>query len=290
MDPGLKISIVIPTYNGVRYIRQSIESCLGQTHRNIQLIVVDDGSTDETPDIVNSYDDHRLKYVSHEENKGLPLALNTGFANADGDYLSWTSDDNYYTPDAMEKMLSFLKTKKCHFVYADFYRFVDKNPHDRRIVKLPDISELDRENCIGPCFLYGRQVGDATGEYDPDTFLSEDYDYWIRVSKRFLICHLAEPLYHYRVHDRSLSTSRYMQAHIIGILVRMKNDVLDADCAKALLLNLVSRRYVKRFGINKILANIVFSRKIGRVARDFESKELSLKEARLALESIMVRD
>jgi len=72
----------LPTYNGARYLRQSLDSCLNQTYRNIELIVVDDGSSDETPQIVGSCRDPRLQYLRQVRNKGLPGALNTGFDRA----------------------------------------------------------------------------------------------------------------------------------------------------------------------------------------------------------------
>src|SRR3989304_1114440 len=112
-----KVSIVLPTYNGARYIRQSIDSCVHQTYRNIELIIVDDASTDNTPEIIASYKDERIKYFRHEKNMGLPHALNAGFAEANGDCLTWTSDDNYYAKEAIEKMLSFLIKKSSSFIY-----------------------------------------------------------------------------------------------------------------------------------------------------------------------------
>lgn len=96
-----KVSIVLPTYNGARYLRQSIDSCLGQTYRNLELIVVDDASTDTTPEIIRSYQDPRIRVIRHEKSKMLPESLNTGFRAVSGDYLTWTSDDNYYVPEAI---------------------------------------------------------------------------------------------------------------------------------------------------------------------------------------------
>src|SRR3989338_242445 len=116
-----KVSIVLPTYNGAKYIRQSIESCLDQTYKNIELIIVDDASTDETPKIVKSYADPRLVYIRHEKNMKLPAAFNTGFSRASGDYLTWTSDDNFYDVSAIDKMLGFMRDNACDFVYCDFY-------------------------------------------------------------------------------------------------------------------------------------------------------------------------
>jgi glycosyltransferase involved in cell wall biosynthesis len=115
------VSIVLPTYNGSRYIQQSIDSCLNQTYSNIELIIVDDGSTDCTEQIINSYTDNRIRYIQHQKNAGLPTALNTGVAHATGDYLTWTSDDNFYAPQAIETQLTFLLKNKYDFVYCDIF-------------------------------------------------------------------------------------------------------------------------------------------------------------------------
>ncbi len=122
------VSIILPTYNGEKYIKKSIESCLNQTYPNIELIIVNDASKDNTAVIVKSFKDSKIKYIKHKYNMGLPNSLNTGFTNAKGNYLTWTSDDNFYDKKAIEKMLNFLKKKKCSFVYCDMYKFDEKNP------------------------------------------------------------------------------------------------------------------------------------------------------------------
>lgn len=75
MGAPVKVSIVLPTHNGARYLRQSIDSCLNQTYKNLELIIVDDGSIDVTPDIIMSYQDKRIKYIRHEKKKGLHMRL-----------------------------------------------------------------------------------------------------------------------------------------------------------------------------------------------------------------------
>jgi len=104
-DFGHRVTIVLPTFNGSRYIRQSIESCLNQTYRNIELIIIDDGSTDNTIEIINSYRDDRLRLIQFEENLGHIAALNYGFSVSTGDFLTWTSDDDYYALDAISQMV-----------------------------------------------------------------------------------------------------------------------------------------------------------------------------------------
>jgi len=285
-----KVSIVLPTYNGAKYIRQSIDSCLNQTYKNIELIIVDDGSVDETPEIIKYYQDERIRYLRHNENNGIPNALNTGFAKATGEYLTWTSDDNYYAEQAIEQMLSFLKRKNCEFVYCDYYVFEDNDLSNLNSVKLPDALALEKHNDVGACFLYSKMVKEVIGNYDTDAFLAEDYDYWIRVFKKFSMRHLNEPLYFFRTHTKSLSVSRFYEVRVADILVRMKNEILDVNQAADFLISVIARKYPGYFRVNKVLAKILFFRKISRVLRDFKMKKLSFKEAKLALRDVVAGD
>jgi glycosyltransferase involved in cell wall biosynthesis len=170
---------------------QSIDSCLNQTYNNIELIVVDDGSTDGTTETIKAYVGKKAKIIRHEKNLGLPQALNRGFSNAEGEYLTWTSDDNFYSETAIEKQLSFLKNTNCDFVYCDYYLFTDENIMHPRLVKLSDDPQLEKHNFVGPCVLYSRKVKDIIGDYDSETVLGEDYDYWIRASQVFRLVPLS---------------------------------------------------------------------------------------------------
>ncbi|HEY7975548.1 MAG TPA: glycosyltransferase family 2 protein, partial [Ktedonobacterales bacterium] len=97
------ISITLPVYNGARFLPESLASIVAQTYTNWELICVDDTSTDATPTVLAEWAarDARIHVIRHEVNKRLPGALNTGFAAARGELLTWTSDDNRYRPDAL---------------------------------------------------------------------------------------------------------------------------------------------------------------------------------------------
>ena len=205
MEAPVKVSIVLPTYNGAKYLRQSIDSCLNQTYKNIELIIVDDASMDETPDIIKSYQDERIKYIRHDKNKCLPHALNTGFTMVTGEYLTWTSDDNYYAEDAIESMVALLQINKTiDFVYANYYAIND-NGAVLQSVSVGPSESLKEYNCIGPCFLYRREVYEVLGGYNPNAFLAEDYEYWIRVFKKFRMQKLEKSIYWHRLHPQSLT-------------------------------------------------------------------------------------
>lgn len=200
-----KVSIILPTHNRERYIRETIDSCLGQTYSNLELIIIDDASSDEIFQIVNSYSDKRIKYLRNETNLGLSKTLNRGFTISSGEYLTWQSDDNFYGPKAIATMVEALEKKqKIDFVYANFY-VVDEKGEIIRRGKIASPKILDRYNCIGPCFLYRRIVYDRLGEFDPRFYFAEDYEYWLRVKSQFRLQRLNKFLCYYRFHKNSLT-------------------------------------------------------------------------------------
>jgi len=154
----LLISIVLPTYNGARYLAESIESVLRQSYTAWELIVVDDASTDETPQMIATYRerDSRIRSLRHAVNRRLPAALNTGFAAARGELLSWTSDDNHYQPDALAELAGTLAERPdVDFVFADYAIIDDEGRTVREVVAQEPLRLLSGEATI-PCFLYRR--------------------------------------------------------------------------------------------------------------------------------------
>jgi glycosyltransferase involved in cell wall biosynthesis len=211
MTPELQplVSIILPTYNGSRYLSQAIESCLHQTYRNWELVVVDDCSSDATPRIIAEYaaTDPRIRSIRHETNRKLPAALNTGHAASQGSYLTWTSDDNRFLPTALGDMTRFLEEHPAiSLVYADCVVIDDQGRYLQDYLAQP-ASRLAYMNALRACFLYRRRVYEVIGNYDPDLFLAEDYEYWLRASRLFELAPLHKVLYEYRWHDESLTQS-----------------------------------------------------------------------------------
>ncbi|MDQ3518770.1 MAG: glycosyltransferase, partial [Gemmatimonadota bacterium] len=208
-SPEPLVSIILPTYNGSRYLPEAIESCLRQSYENWELIVVDDCSSDATPDIIASYvaRDRRIRSLRHPVNRKLPAALNTGHAAATGSYLTWTSDDNRYLPAAIEEMTRFLvEHPTVGLVYTDC-ALVDEVGRYLRDYSAQPASQLAYMNALGGCFLYRRQVYQTIGGYDEELFLAEDYEYWLRAYRQFELAPLHKTLYEYRWHDQSLTKS-----------------------------------------------------------------------------------
>lgn len=218
MELSPAISIVLPTFNGSRFLDQAIQSCHDQTFQNWELVIVDDASTDNTSQIIHQWQlqDRRIRSFRHETNRRLPAALNTGFNQARGAFLSWTSDDNCFRPTALEMLMAFLNDRTdVDFVYADYSQFDEEGRVSERISN-PSSENLIYCNCIGPCFLYRREVYNRIGNFAEDCFLAEDYEYWLRIATRFHLAALNEDLYLYRNHSNSLTAQHQQRAYWIG--------------------------------------------------------------------------
>lgn len=167
-----EISIVLPVYNGEKYLRQSLDSILAQSFTAWELIVVNDCSTDSTVEIVGEYakQDKRIRVINNPHNLRLPASLNVGFKVAQGKYFTWTSDDNIFHPNALEKMWRVLENdKKIGFVYAametiDEEGIVQGQYNDLIQSELQDEEYLFYNNCVGACFMYRQDVAREIGE------------------------------------------------------------------------------------------------------------------------------
>ncbi len=202
-----KVTIVLPVFNGARYLSDAIDSCLRQTFQDIEIIIVDDGSNDATPGILASQCDPRLRVFRHNRNMGLPAALNTGFAHASGKYLTWTSHDNRYAPTALQVMHDFMESNaNIGLVYSDYW-IIDEQDRVLHGVTVPEPEAIVGYNCIGSSFMYTRQAYEAVGKYEDAFRLAEDYDYWIRIWKLFTIAPVHQALYYHRWHRTSLSST-----------------------------------------------------------------------------------
>lgn len=211
-----KVSIVLPTYNGEKYLKQSIDSIFTQVFTDWELIIVDDCSTDRTGSIADEYAkmDSRIQVIHNTVNQKLPRSLNIGFGVAKGEYLTWTSDDNLYMPNALAVMAEELdRNEKAYMVRASMYYIDDKGKITGQSEVYND-EKLYMFNCLGACFMYRREVYELIGGYDEDTFCVEDYDYWLRIVGKFGgIVPIDQILYRYRRHEGSLSEQRRKQVN-----------------------------------------------------------------------------
>ena len=212
-----KVTIVLPTYNGEKYIKKSIDSIINQTYKDWELIIVNDCSNDKTGSIIDKYsqEDCRIHIINNNENKKLPASLNIGFNCASGEYLTWTSDDNYYSDNAIEIMCNFLDKNNQYAMVCCGMNMI--NEHDD-IVDLflgYEETKMYYNDFVGACFMYRNIVKDEIGGYSTDCFLVEDYEYWLRMLVNgYKIGFINQILYNYRCHKESLTCTRKYEISI----------------------------------------------------------------------------
>lgn len=232
------ISIILPVYNGEKYLAQSIESCLNQTYKNIELIIVNDCSIDSSLEIAEYYAkiDNRVRVISNIENKRLPASLNIGHYSAFGDYLTWTSDDNIYNLNAIKVLVEAVEFNNVDVVYSNI-SLINNNGEVISRKNLANFENLIFGNFVGSCFLYKKEVFKKNDGYNENLFLVEDYDFWLRASLHSKFYHLKEDLYNYRVHvnsltnniSESLEDNRLWERNIKSMYERFVNEVFKLN-------------------------------------------------------------
>lgn len=208
------VSIVVPTYNRAHLLPQALDSCLGQTYRNIEVIVVNDGSLDNTEELLHRYaqTDPRVR-VFTKANEGIADTLNYGHDRARGAYVAWTSDDNLYYPDAIETMVAHLESHPdVGMVYADA-RFIDAEGRVMRIVHAPEPDVMAKHDFIQAAGLYRRSVYTVTGGFRRRWVRCQDFDFYIRAYHVCKVNHIPRVLYDYRWHEMSMSGNH--EAHLL---------------------------------------------------------------------------
>jgi glycosyltransferase involved in cell wall biosynthesis len=202
-----KVSIVLPAYNHAHYLPAALDSIFLQYYSDFELIVVNDGSTDNTASVLDTYQGRYPFTVVTQENQGLPGALNAGFAKARGQLLTWTSADNEVLPEMLLELVKALERyPEVGLVYADFF-LMDDATNTLGLFEVPEYDPywLLYANFVHCCFLYRRECLDRVGGYDPTFIYSEDWEYWIRISEHYPFKRVPLPLYRYRIHQVSMT-------------------------------------------------------------------------------------
>lgn len=180
MKPGL-VSIVTPCYNGAKYIAETIESVLSQTYQNWEMIIVDDGSRDNSAEIVNRFTDSRIIYV-YQDNAGSAAARNNGIRRADGQYIALLDADDLWHSDFLEKQIAFMREKNAVCVFCSYRRINEQSQEILRPTYAKTIVNSNNMKVMN-------YVGCLSGLYDSSKYgkkylkeelksIRDDYAYW----------------------------------------------------------------------------------------------------------------
>lgn len=210
--PEYDISVIVPIYNAEQYLNQCVDSILAQTKKNIEIVLVDDGSKDHCPEIIDDYArKHENILVVHQENGGLAAARVTGLKHAHGKYIGWVDADDFISPEMYEKLYAFVENKGADYVYCDYSFYPHKVKGKEKWFKLyygrVDWNYLERNNQAWNT-LTSRALLDEIRIIDLYPVFGE-YS-WLAVllfAKKTEV--LEESLYYYRVGMNSMSGGSY---------------------------------------------------------------------------------
>lgn len=230
------ISVIIPTYNCGAFITKAIDDALGQTIAPHEIVVVDDGSTDDTHEILKPYLEKDIVIYIRQENQGAPVARNTGIMAATGDYIAYVDADDELDPTNFEKCLTSLEANGADWCFTNLVRVRHTDDgifreHARIQVPLHDVFHgILREDYIFTNPFIKRQVLLDVGMYDARLKTREDWDLNIKlIENKYPFCHIDEPLYFYNIRGTSLMRGRKRLINDCTLQVLRKHHKRIAD-------------------------------------------------------------
>ena len=221
MNP--KISVVMSVYNGEKHLRESIESILNQTFTDFEFIIVNDGSTDNSLEIIKSYDDERIKIINNEENIGLTKSLNKAIKQARGVYIARQDADDISLSNRLELQFKFLEKHPEVALLGTGIYVIDENGDEieKRIMHPnPKRSLLKGNRFIHGSVMFRKSVIDELGAYNETLRYSQDYELWLRLSKEYDVRNLTVPLYKLRMHKSSILSRKVEEQQMYAVLAR----------------------------------------------------------------------
>jgi glycosyltransferase involved in cell wall biosynthesis len=280
------VSAIVVTNNRAKLLAKCLRSIIEQTYKDIEIIVVDDGSTDNSKDIVHSFNDNRIVYVNDGKKGNVSMLRNIGIRISKGEYIAFCDDDDMWMKNKLERILAYMKTEKIVCTNANVVDTNDRVLADRisnfDCDTYVDLYQLLRDNRIQTsCVLVNKDTLFEIGLFDEDNGnRSEDWCVWIKIAEKYKIKYVNEALTSYRVHDNNLSMKSFsdeeeLANRNIEILLPFLNHA-DGKIVEAATsgLNLLYRKLVRLYYSNKY-----YSESIAYCKKFFSTyhKKLSLK-------------
>lgn len=224
-----KVSVYITNYNYSRYLKRAIESVLAQTLTDFELFIIDDGSTDDSRVVMESYAGQPGVELVYQQNRGLNVTNNIALRLARGDYIVRLDADDFFEPDALESMARILDADpQVGLVFPDYYvvdRDERKVEHVNRLDFSKDVQLLDQP-AHGACTMIRRRHLLALGGYDESYSCQDGYELWIKFITRHRVINIRRPLFHYRQHGENLTGS---ELRILGTRRTINRDFVHRN-------------------------------------------------------------
>lgn len=243
-----KISVILPVYNSVKYLAETIDSILNQTYTNFELIIINDASTDNSEKIIEKYQDERIKYIKNETNMGVAYSSNRGIEIAAGKYIAKADSDDIYDYERLEKQLQVMEENSEYNICVFDMSIIDAKGnligewnynHSSDYLKAKLLFDSPLPN---PTVMFRNNIfKELNCSYDESLKIAEDYDLFVQMDNEFKVIHIPECLVKYRRHESNLTNND----------IRVKT---DANTVRLKMLNRIGiSPSFKEFEIHKAL-------------------------------------
>lgn len=200
MKKKSRISVIIPTYNRANTVGRAIQSVLSQTYQDFEIIVIDDGSTDNTEEVIRSFHDSRIRYIRHKKNRGGSAARNTGIHAARGEYIAFLDSDDEWLPQKLEKQINVMKKSPETWVGVCTGFWLIEEEREKR-EHIPTVVDDLFHRLLADCFLRAgstllvlRSILNKIGGFDENLPRHQDWDLLLRLSKQWKVAIIRECL------------------------------------------------------------------------------------------------
>lgn len=220
------ISIIIPTYNREKTIFKSVESVINQTYKDIEIIIVDDNSTDRTEEIVKSFEDNRIKYIKLDRNLGACNARNIGINESRGEFIAFQDSDDIWKKNKLEKQIRFLEETNADIVACAF-NFITKNSMEKKpSINIHEVNYIDiiRENFISTQTILGKRQCFEEYKFDIDMPRFQDWELIIRLCKKYNIFFQMDSLVDVYLQNDSISKNNKNAIKALNLIIEKNND------------------------------------------------------------------
>lgn len=234
-----KVTVLMSVYNGEKYLRQAIESILNQTFKDFEFLIIDDGSTDGTAEIIRSYTDPLIRFVQNEKNIGLTRSLNRGLKLAKGEYIARQDADDISLPERLEKQVSFLDSHSNVALLSSSIKMINLDDKEIGFWKLPCDNSTIKENLLKglnqfshPSSIFRKKCVEKVGGYRETFEVAQDYDLWLRIAEEFDVANLEEPLCIYRIEQDAVSAKngkKQLSNHRLAHHLAVQRQILGKD-------------------------------------------------------------
>ncbi len=231
-----KVTVLMSVYNGERFLREAIDSILNQTYKNLEFLIINDGSTDRSREIILSYGDPRIRLIDNEKNIGLTRSLNKGLGLARGEYIARMDADDISLPNRLETQFEYMEAHpniglvgSCCITIDEDHNPIGEGDKNSRPLSHKELvkNHLRGHHYVAHgAFFFRKSIVDYVGMYDEDFMVTQDMDFVLRVSERFEIANVPKVLYKWRMSKENLSSKnidlriRYIYLAINKALLR----------------------------------------------------------------------